>query len=188
MQARPFCRWWVPCQIQDHPRSNPQPLCASAGPILLTSLMTAFPAASSSSRFCFWPLWFWWPTGLPSLLGSSGFGFSIWVSALLCQLPTLCHFWCSLQSGVENFCVAKGPWNPNKQGQNTLTGKGDRQWHLVAHLSRAERFPTTTWNLVFKNMSSNKPILTLLLGLPRWLRGKESACQGKRYRRHGFDP
>ena len=37
-------------------------------------------------------------------------------------------------------------------------------------------------------MSPNKQILTLLLGLPRWLSGKESACQGKRYRRCGFDP
>ena len=25
-------------------------------------------------------------------------------------------------------------------------------------------------------------------GLPRWCKGKESACQGRRHKRHGFDP
>ena len=26
------------------------------------------------------------------------------------------------------------------------------------------------------------------MGLPRWLSGKESACQSKRFRRHGLNP
>ena len=28
----------------------------------------------------------------------------------------------------------------------------------------------------------------LLYGLPKWLSGKESACQCRRHKRHGFDP
>ena len=27
-----------------------------------------------------------------------------------------------------------------------------------------------------------------LVGLPRWLSGKESPCEGRRCRRHGIDP
>ena len=56
------------CHARDGttPSSNPQPVCGSAGLILLISLMMAFPAVSSSSRFCFWSLWFWWPIGFPS--------------------------------------------------------------------------------------------------------------------------
>ena len=29
---------------------------------------------------------------------------------------------------------------------------------------------------------------TVIIGLPRWLSGKESTCQGRRFKRYGFDP
>ena len=34
------------------------------------------------------------------------------------------------------------------------------------------------------------PLIMLIdnIGLPRWLSGKESACQCRKHRRHGFDP
>lgn len=51
---------------------------------------------SGLSRCVFWlqclllPLWCWWPTSFPSW-AQSDFGFSIWISPLLCLLPPSTH-------------------------------------------------------------------------------------------------
>ena len=52
-------------------------------------------------------------------------------------------------------------------------------------------------NIPIYKMNNNKYLAELLCklneyiyekGLPRWLSGKESACQCRRCKRHGFDP
>ena len=44
------------------------------------------------------------------------------------------------------------------------------------------------WDKIAINYISDKRLIFKIYGLPRWRRGKESACYGRRGKRCGFDP
>ena len=56
---------------------------------------------------------------------------------------------------------------------------------FICYMSHCEK--TTPVKLINIYISQNY-LLPLLLGLPRWLSGKESTCQCRREKRLGFNP
>ena len=53
--------------------------------------------------------------------------------------------------------------------------------HRLSHFKNAVHGPAF-------RLGSFRTCYVAYMGLPRWCSGKESACQGRRCRRHGFNP
>lgn len=115
---------------EQRPRASP--LDRTAGPALLISLTIAFPAV-------FWLQCLFLDllvlvTHWPSLLESSEFGFSIWVSALLCTPPLSTTSGCSLQTWGNKCPCGLRPMEFHQTRIENLAREGRLRQHLEAHV------------------------------------------------------
>ena len=76
---------------------------------------------------------------------------------------------------------------PKSPNLNFLPSLCETQGALFVSTSALYPFIPGTLTMKLENGRNRKRMLILNV-LPKWLSGKESACQCRRLRRHGFDP
>ena len=127
------------------------------------------------------PLWSGWPPWWDSAALLSFMVFPNWGHS--CCFHLITFDWCFPVSAVLP---------PDKPvGHSTHTLEANTQVRLSQHRTWAPQGQATlsVWLIdvfqVPRRVLGTDQVLNVL---PRWLSGKESACQCRRHRRHGFDP